>query len=258
MLKDVIALCGLYRGGPATTIRQCVYVPLRSLSNTSLHLQPLSRRIPALTPCIMPKAPKAETLSHQAAVRYLRTILPTYAPGTVGNKNGKFKDDDWVDINRALNALEDLRPAEDREGALTGSTSEMQTNLEPQIEHCVRCHKDFDSNDEECEIPHVFSDDGCFAGEYDGYYKIREHESTCCRGLVVKSKGIDEPEDDAAEPCVVIEHTTNPNDVRYNRENIVQCKIGPDGKCMMEWLDMEEAVFEPMLACNVYRARWSQ
>ncbi|VDC04469.1 unnamed protein product [Peniophora sp. CBMAI 1063] len=183
----------------------------------------------------MPKAPKAETLSHKAAVRYLRTILPTYAPGAAGKKDGGFQKEHWAEINSALDALDSgSQMAEGGDEGLGAITSESATvaseKPKPRMEHCVRCHDEFDLNDGGyCEIPHVFDDEPSFSGEYDGYSKIYDYESRCCRGLIVQERGSGngeflDLEDDAAEPCIELEHTIDPAEVDYNGMNVVESK----------------------------------
>ena len=53
----------------------------------------------------MPKAPKEKISSKAAATNYLRTVLPTYAPGSSGTKSRRFLKDDWAQIEKALEKL---------------------------------------------------------------------------------------------------------------------------------------------------------
>ena len=66
-----------------------------------------------------------------------------------------------------------------------------------------------------------------------------------------------EPSDAAAEPCIKLEHTTDPKEVNYNGQNVVECMRGPDGGCLMECLDIEEAKEVPLFYGVVYSAMWT-
>ena len=99
------------------------YITRRHRKGASLILRSIFPNFQLVLLSIMPKAPKAETISRQAAVRYLRTILPTYAPGTAGGKDGKFQEHHWADISKALDVLEDAEVVVEGGDETLGSTS---------------------------------------------------------------------------------------------------------------------------------------
>lgn len=138
---------------------------------------------------------------------------------------------------------------------------QVQATPKQKREHCVRCHRTFDANDHNtgsCEIPHVFNEDCYMTGYYDGCSTMYRFDSSCCgEKIYVLEIGAEtgdyEMVGDADDACITLKHTSNPRDVRYNDINVVECKIGPDGSCALQWLDLEEAGEEPMFESEVYQ-----
>ncbi|KZV65294.1 hypothetical protein PENSPDRAFT_690000 [Peniophora sp. CONT] len=199
----------------------------------------------------MPKAPKTRSPSKTVALTYLNTVLPTYAPGATGSKSNRILEPDWVDIQKALDVL-------GRSDATDASSSHPAPIMppEPKIEHCVRCHREYDINshgrEARCQIPHVFGEDGQLWGP-----DIRRYEPECCDdgGYVLEEdagNGDYKLKGNAKRPCITHKHTTDPEKVEYNDCNVVECSPGPDGKCELEWLKMKDMFDTPAFTCNVY------
>ena len=53
-------------------------------------------------------------------------------------------------------------------------------------------------------------------------------------------------------PCITLRHTTDVREVEYNDCNVVECRIGPEGKCDLEWLKMKDTFETPAFTCNIY------
>ncbi|VDC04468.1 unnamed protein product [Peniophora sp. CBMAI 1063] len=132
------------------------------------------------------------------------------------------------------------------------STQTAQTRTE----HCVRCHRDYDTNargrESRCQIPHVFREDGQPWGP-----DIYRFEPKCCDdgGYVLEDgagNGDYQLKGNARRPCITLKHTTDPKLVDYNDANVVECSEGLEGKCELEWLKMRDTFDTPAFTCNAY------
>ncbi|KAI0045071.1 hypothetical protein FA95DRAFT_1597019 [Auriscalpium vulgare] len=102
-----------------------------------------------------------------------------------------------------------------------------QLGLEPQLEHCARCHRSFydvDNTPASCMIPHIFD---VSSETVDPATRDKRYVSACCGPSVIL---VNEYEtynyaSSTAEMCVQGYHTPEHRDVYYCEVNILPCKL---------------------------------